>query len=57
MVLAYADDLLFLAENENDLGEILIEMPKNPQLVGLEINQENSGDLHQDPLHNILRQG
>jgi hypothetical protein len=56
MVLAYADDLLFLTENENDLGEILIEMTKNLKSVGLEINQEKSGVLLRDPLLNIPRQ-
>jgi hypothetical protein len=56
MVLAYADDMPFLTENEQDLVEILNEITNNLHPVGLKINQEKKYILFRDPLLLIPKQ-
>jgi hypothetical protein len=61
MILVFAEALLFLTENEQDLGEILTKMTNNLQLVGLEVNQEKTAsffkipfNLHQDKSNSFM---
>lgn len=51
LILAYADDIIILADSTSSLEPILIEFERELLCLGLSINENKSSILIRDPLH------
>lgn len=56
MLLAYADDILIMAESENMMETVLRELIPELQTIGLQINEKKCAVLIRDPLDTSVTQ-